>query len=38
MPFMKLRTFVLCLGDVNGDGIVNVDDLFLILGNWGSCF
>ena len=24
------------LGDINGDGIVNVDDLLLVLGGWGS--
>jgi hypothetical protein len=24
-------------GDVNDDGVVNVDDLFLVLGNWGPC-
>lgn len=24
-------------GDVNGDGVVNVDDLLIILNNWGPC-
>ena len=25
-----------CDGDVNGDGVVNVPDLLLVLFNWGS--
>jgi hypothetical protein len=25
-----------CPADANGDGFVNVDDLFLILGDWGE--
>lgn len=24
-------------GDVNGDGLVNVDDLLIVLNNWGPC-
>ncbi len=24
-------------GDVNGDGVVNVTDLLVVLGDWGSC-
>jgi len=23
-------------GDVNGDGVVNIDDIFFILGHWGE--
>jgi hypothetical protein len=23
-------------GDVNGDGLVNIDDIFFILGHWGE--
>ena len=26
-----------CPADLNGDGIVDVPDLLLLLGNWGSC-
>lgn len=26
-----------CPGDVNDDGVVNVDDLLIILNNWGVC-
>ena len=26
-----------CPGDANGDGKVNIDDIFFILGNWGPC-
>ena len=26
-----------CPADVNGDGKVNIDDLFLVLGAWGVC-
>ncbi len=26
-----------CDGDLNGDGIVNVPDLIILLGNWGAC-
>ena len=26
-----------CPADLNGDGKVNIDDLFLILGAWGTC-
>jgi hypothetical protein len=26
-----------CPADINGDGWVNVDDLFEVLGNWGQC-
>lgn len=25
------------MGDITGDGIVDADDLFLLLANWGSC-
>ncbi len=27
-----------CPADLNGDGIVDVPDLLLLLGNWGPCF
>ena len=23
--------------DINGDGIVNVNDLLMVVGNWGPC-
>jgi len=26
-----------CPGDLNGDGVVNVSDLLILLGNWGEC-
>jgi len=26
-----------CEGDLNGDGVVNVSDLLILLGAWGSC-
>ena len=26
-----------CDGDLNGDGVVNVPDLIILLGNWGAC-
>jgi hypothetical protein len=26
-----------CLGDINGDNVVNVSDLLLLLGAWGTC-
>jgi hypothetical protein len=26
-----------CPGDLNGDDVVNVSDLLILLGNWGSC-
>lgn len=26
-----------CPADVNGDGKVDIDDVFLVLGNWGDC-
>ena len=26
-----------CQGDVNDDGIVNVEDLLILLGSWGEC-
>jgi len=26
-----------CLGDLNNDGVVNVSDLLILLGNWGTC-
>lgn len=26
-----------CPGDVNRDGVVNVDDLLIVLNNWGDC-
>ena len=26
----------LCDGDVNGDHVVNIDDLVLVIVNWGS--
>jgi len=26
-----------CIADITGDGLVNVDDLLLIINSWGSC-
>ena len=26
-----------CAADFTGDGVVNADDLFILLGDWGSC-
>ena len=26
-----------CLGDLDGNEKVNVDDMFLVLGKWGTC-
>jgi hypothetical protein len=26
-----------CTGDVNGDGMVDIDDLLLVIGAWGPC-
>ena len=26
-----------CPSDVNGDGVTDVEDLLIVLGNWGSC-
>jgi hypothetical protein len=26
-----------CLGDLNGDGVVDVSDLLALLGDWGPC-
>ncbi len=26
-----------CSGDITGNGIVNIDDIFAVLGLWGSC-
>jgi hypothetical protein len=26
-----------CQGDVNGDGIVNVNDILIVLSDWGPC-
>lgn len=26
-----------CLGDLNGDGVVNVSDMLALLGDWGPC-
>lgn len=26
-----------CEGDLNGDGVVNTEDLFILLANWGPC-
>jgi hypothetical protein len=28
---------VVCVGDINDDGIVNVDDLLEVIGSWGPC-
>nr|MBC8203395.1 hypothetical protein [Planctomycetota bacterium] len=27
-----------CDGDVNGDGVVNVADILLVIAAWGACF
>ena len=27
-----------CIGDVDGDGVVDGDDLGLVLAAWGFCF
>jgi hypothetical protein len=32
-----VRFTVNALGDLNGDGIVNVNDFLLMLAGWGSC-
>ena len=26
-----------CPADVNGSGVVDIDDLFAVLGAWGAC-
>lgn len=26
-----------CVGDINGDGVVGVEDLLSVVGSWGSC-
>jgi hypothetical protein len=26
-----------CLGDINSDGVIDVSDLLVLLGAWGSC-
>ena len=26
-----------CLGDANADGVVGVDDILILIGNWGPC-
>jgi len=32
-----LRPIEASSGDVNGDGVVNTDDILLIIGSWGPC-
>ena len=27
-----------CTGDVNADGVVNVEDLVEVITEWGNCF
>jgi len=37
---VKLQTLVcapVCIGNVNGDNVVNVDDLLGVIGSWGAC-
>lgn len=34
---IKLGTEPLVIGDINGDSLVNTDDLLLLLGAWGAC-
>lgn len=34
---IEMGAFEHCLGDLNGDGEVNGDDLGSMLGDWGSC-
>jgi 1,4-alpha-glucan branching enzyme len=34
--FSQLDTVELCLADLNGDGIVNVSDLLIIIAAWGT--
>lgn len=28
---------VTCLGDTNNDGVVNIDDMLIVIGGWGPC-
>ncbi len=34
---MKIVDVEPILGDVNGDGVVDVTDLLLMISDWGSC-
>lgn len=34
---IRLVVVEACVGDLNGDDEINVDDLFLVLGAWGAC-
>jgi hypothetical protein len=41
MRFMALESSLIpppnCIGDLNGDGVVNGADLGILLGAWGAC-
>jgi hypothetical protein len=32
-----LNSTLLCAGNTNGDTVVNIDDLFFVINQWGAC-